>query len=158
MFYDKAENRSNLMSVLKNWENVPYEHMGETKSGIDCSKLLAEVLIELGQLTGKVEKVFLSFDWIFQVKKELMLEIVDQNIKEFLIPSLKFEIIERPSELKFGDLLFFNLVRNGNTCHSSFYCGENKIFHCLTNIKCKFDYLSVAWKRRITYCYRLLEV
>ena len=151
-----ARRREELLNVLNSWIGVPYEHMGETKSGIDCSKLLAEVLQEIGVLTGKKEKVFLPFDWIFQTRKELLLEIVDENIKNFLRPGLKFEILKKDPE--FGDLVFFSLLKSGVTNHSGIYTGKNQIFHCLTKRSCMFYSLPECWINRITFIYRLIEV
>jgi len=114
--------------------------------------------MELGVFSGKQPGIYISPDWMIQSRDELLLNYIDQNIIKFLNPGLKFDVyMESFPELKFGDFLFFSLVKSGITCHSAIYVDEadELIFHARQKKCCMQETLSNSWKKRLTYIYRL---
>lgn len=157
LYFEEPHHRDLLFEQIEAWNNVPYEHMGETKSGVDCSKLLGQILFAMGVLKGNLEKVYKAPDWMLSGKQEVLLDFVNETLKEYLNKKdFYFSKIKAPlKELYFGDFLFFSLVKSGVTNHAAIYLGEDKIFHCLTKQKCCIDQLSFSWRKRITQVYRL---
>lgn len=156
-YFEDKHNQEEFLKLLDTWKGVPYEHMGESKSGIDCSKLLGKLLLEMGILNGNLEKVYKAPDWYLSSKKEVLLEFVNLTLKEHLNKKdFYFMKIPTPNELRFGDFLFFAIASSGVCNHSAIYLGEERIFHCLTNRHCCYDQLNFSWKKRIAWAYRLM--
>lgn len=153
-YFDAPENREKLLQQVNEWLGVPYEHMGESKSGIDCTKLFGKVLEGLGVLNGNLKGVYKAPDWYVQSKREVLLEFVDQTLKEHLKKGFIFLRLP-PRDLQFGDFLFFSFSKSGVAHHSAIYLGDGKICHVITKRNCCIEMLSKAWEKRIKKVYRL---
>ena len=133
--------------------------MGEDKSGVDCTKLLGSILVELGVFSATIEGFHIPPDWFINGKDELLLETVDKHIELFLDEEKHFILKHREQQkLEFGDFLFFSLSKSGVSHHAAVYVGGDEIFHVWHKGYCSFAPLSRAWKNRISWNYRLMEV
>ena len=102
-----------LLSFIDDWYGVKYRFGGESKAGIDCSAFTRKLLSEVFSISvGRV--------------------VPDQ---------LKAGIEIEKSELRMGDLIFFNTNtghRKGLT-HVGFYLGNGNFVHSATNRGVVFD-------------------
>ncbi len=155
-YFDEPYHQELLMQQVEEWLGVPYEHMGETKSGVDCTKLLGKMLVGIGVFSGFLPNVYAPQDWMISGKKEILIGFIDEAFRKYLNRGLYCSKLSGLTEPKFGDLLFFSLVKSGVCNHSAIYIGDNNIFHCVTNRSCFIEKLSVAWSRRIKKVYRVM--
>jgi hypothetical protein len=102
-----------LLSFIDDWYGVKYRFGGESKAGIDCSAFTRKLLSEVFSISvGRV--------------------VPDQLKAGIEIPK---------SELRMGDLIFFNTNtghRKGLT-HVGFYLGNGNFVHSATNRGVVFD-------------------
>lgn len=92
-----------LFQFIDDWEGVPYKYGGKDKTGIDCSALTAQLYLDVYSKT------------IASSTKDLIKEGL--TIKE--------------SDLKEGDLLFFN-TEGKKISHVGVYLKNNKFLHAST--------------------------
>ena len=93
----------NLYYLMYNWVGTPYQFGGSTKNGIDCSGF-TKMLVE------EIYKISLTRD--------------SRSMFKQCNPVSK-------SDLKEGDLVFFNISR-GQISHVGVYLGNNKFIHSST--------------------------
>ncbi len=93
----------NLYYLMYNWVGTPYQFGGSTKNGIDCSGF-TKMLVE------EIYKISLTRD--------------SRSMYKQCNPVSK-------SDLKEGDLVFFNISR-GQISHVGVYLGNNKFIHSST--------------------------
>ena len=154
-----------LMSILCKWEGTKYKHMGSNRDGIDCTKLLFRILIELNVVESNFHEDFnIPSDWFKHAKEQILIDTVDYVIENEIKPDFCFEKFSTTDvELKKGDFLFFSFVPNGLVHHSAIYTGGKSIFHVpfkgnkihRVEKKACFDYLERSMINRMKFVYRL---
>lgn len=156
LYFEEPRHRELLRQQVDEWIGVPYEHMGETKSGIDCTKLLGKMLMGIGVFNGNLPNIYAPQDWMISGKQEVLLNFTDETFKKHLNRGLYCSKLTGQIERQIGDILFFSNMKSGVCNHSALYIGDNNIFHCLTYRSCLIEKLSVAWARRIKKVYRVM--
>jgi lipoprotein Spr len=89
-----------LYKLAGEWLGTPYKYSGNTRSGIDCSGLVCELMRD-----GYEKKVSGSARDLFQMSKPLS-----------------------RTDLREGDLVFFRIKKN-KISHVGIFLGENKFVH-----------------------------
>lgn len=93
-----------LMEIIK-YMNTPYKFGGNSMSGIDCSAFTQTVF-----------------------REALSIQIFRSAREQFT----QGEVISERSDLKFGDLVFFNTRRRVRPGHVGIYIGDNLFAHAST--------------------------
>ena len=99
-FEVKSIKNLKLYETIEDWMGTKYKYAGETKEGIDCSRFVATL-----------------FDKAFNIT-------MPSNSKDIY----SFSEPIRTSELREGDLVFFNTLGHGIS-HLGVYLGENRFAH-----------------------------
>ena len=144
-----------LEKYCKDWDGVKYRHMGNNKFGIDCTKLIARILVAFNVLEKVEDNIYYSRDWFIHSKTETAL---DEIVRHFKLYSnyLANVINYGESEVKAGDILFLN--KNNMPCnHTVFYLGNDRIFHAIDGIGCTFAYYDKYWKSKAKYILRIKD-
>ena len=156
-FFLIKKNKEKLLDVIESWVGVPYVHMGETKRGIDCTKLIAAVFYEMGVLTDFQKGEYYQDDWYRHSKEDKVLNSFSDHIRKFLRKDLMvkaFSYDRKKDSLLFGDVLCFKYDKSKMVNHTGFYL-ENFVFHAATDSIVKKEQWRAAYKRLCHYYYRL---
>lgn len=102
-----------LLSFIDDWYGVKYRFGGDSKAGIDCSAFT----------------------------RKLMSEVFSISVGRVVPDQLKAGIEVQKSELRMGDLLFFqtNTGHRRGLTHVGFYLGNGHFVHAATNRGVVFD-------------------
>ena len=157
--YFVSERQKKLQEIGKDWLGVPYHHMGYTRGGVDCTKFVGLVCVDLGILKDIEKDVYYPRDWYRHGQKEIVLESVEKYGKELLfgLRLVKYEFgqIFTPSPIV-GDLFCLAVNNTGICNHTAIYIDTGKIIHCLQRkgvIISDFQ----SWQKKIKYLYRIFE-
>ncbi|MFQ5753303.1 MAG: C40 family peptidase [bacterium] len=112
------ENR--LMQAIESYLGVPYRWGGSTKSGMDCS--------------GFVRTVYRGATGLELPHSARTMFKMGKFIEE--------------TELKFGDLVFFENIENYGVSHVGIYLGSNKFAHTSTTQGVTISYLNEKYYRQ----------
>lgn len=99
-------NREKILFEIINFLDTPYEYGGTSNSGIDCSAFTQNVM-----------------------SKSINLLLPRTAREQYL----SGEFVKNVSELKFGDLVFFNTSKASYPGHVGIYLGENLFAHASTS-------------------------
>ena len=145
-----------LFAECKKWEGVRYRHMGNNEHGIDCTKLIAHLLVKFDVLEKVEDNIYYSRDWFIHSKEEIALREIERHLREY--SSYLFETIDyEESKLCSGDIIFM-ANESGMACHHTvFYLGESKIFHAIDGIGCNFAFFGDHWKNKSRFILRILD-
>lgn len=153
MFTDNKK----LKKALDSWEKVPYKHMGQSRGGVDCTKLMALILIDLGILS-QIETSYYSEDWMLHGDCEILItaffshlcKYVDGNYKPLL---LKYR---EGIQLQDGDVLGFSMNSKGLTNHAGMYY-QGDIFHVIDLTNASFQHFGEDLRKKSTYIFRIVK-
>ena len=99
-----------LMEIIR-YLNTPYKYGGNSLNGIDCSAFTQNVY---------------KNSWLLNLNRSAR-DQYQQGI-----------VIENRSELKFGDLVFFNTRRRVKPGHVGIYIGDNLFAHASSKLVLQF--------------------
>lgn len=120
---------STLNSVVKSVYGTPYKYGGTTINGFDCSGFTRYVYKKLGVTLPRVSS--------------------DQYKKGISVAK---------SQLKAGDLVFFNTLGNGKVSHVGIYLGDGTFAHASSSKGIRTDKLSNSYyKTRYVGAKRILS-
>lgn len=109
-----------LYYFIDDWMGVPYKYGGKDKSGIDCSGF-----------TGLLYK-----------------EVYNKNISGPTSTLIELTNIIPESELKEGDMVFFQIEKKGKVSHVGVYLQNNKFVHATTKKGVMINDLSETYYRQ----------
>lgn len=122
---------SRIRSFINDWYGAPYRFGGTTKSGVDCSALMQHYYREV------------------------------YNVSILRTTKLQYNqgISVRLTDLKIGDLVFFNTQRRGSgVSHVGVYMGNNKFLHASTSRGVVLSDLSSSYyQKRVVGARRLIQ-
>jgi lipoprotein Spr len=100
-FQSKSQDTANIFDFIKEWIGVPYKFGGESKRGIDCSKLTQK----LYELVYHIQIPRVAWDqWKFTERVKL-------------------------EDMRLGDIIFFNSYRSPTGIHCGIYLGDGLFLH-----------------------------
>ena len=148
----------NLRFTIKDWIGVPYHHMGETKGGVDCTKLMALILIDLGILE-KIDSEYYGRDWPIHSDQEIVLMSFSKHMFKYLLEGYGAELLKfRPSmELINGDVVCFTLNSRG-TCNHTSMIVDGKLFHAVEGSGVTIDEFSPYWTEKARFIFRIINL
>ena len=158
-YFATKERQEKLQQLGKEWLGVSYCHMGYTRGGVDCTKFIGLVCVELGILPGIEKNVYYPKDWHTHGNRELVLESVERYGKELAegLKLIKYQYgLESTPKSALGDLFCLAVNQTGICNHTAIYISDGKIIHCLQRkgvIISDFQ----TWQRKIKYLYRIFE-
>ena len=156
-YFDK-DTCEKLYQNLKTWDKTPYFHMGQLKKrGVDCTKFVGLVLVEIGVLTQLEPRVYYSKDWPMHSEIEVVFESIENHFGNYAADGLSYKILDSGQEIKFGDLLCFSITRSGLSNHTSLATKNGMMYHCSQNVGVVESQILPHWKRRLTRIYRLYK-
>lgn len=105
-YFSDPEKVATLKQIADGWLGVKYRHMGCTKGGVDCTKLMALIFVEMG-LLEKVEDMYYSRDWMVHGDVEVVLQAFSHHLCQFLSGGLWYQFLKyRPGLPMFpGDVI-----------------------------------------------------
>lgn len=147
----------NLRLVVKDWIGVPYHHMGETKGGVDCTKLMALILIEIGIL-DHIDSEYYGRDWPIHSDQEIVLMSFSKHMSKYLLPGYEADLLKfRPEmELVMGDVVCFTMNSKGTCNHTSMVI-DKKLLHAVEGAGVVIDEFSTYWAEKARFIFRLLQ-
>ena len=156
-YFATAEHQSNLWRVIEDWRGVPYRHMGMSKGGVDCTKFVGLVCVDLGIL-AKVDEAYYGRDWYLHSDREVVLESLERHV-QYLAAGLQLRKLPneltRPQSLQFGDVLCMTTGKHKACNHAAIYLGDNKMVHCLASKGVHIAQYLYFWASRTRFLYRL---
>jgi cell wall-associated NlpC family hydrolase len=118
-----------MMDAILAWMGTPYEHGGNSKSGIDCS--------------GFTQQIFK--------------ESASMDLPRTTETQIKLGTPISQDELKFGDLIFFNTTGQ-NPSHVGIYIGDDMFAHASVSFGVTLSSLySSYYKKRYTEARRVIK-
>ena len=144
-----------LVEVTDSWIGVPYQHMGVSRGGVDCTKLIALVLVEMGILS-KIEKSYYGLDWYLHGDAEILLTAFYQHLVKYLVHPFDCVIFKyrKGIELWDGDIICFSTNTKGICNHSGMYI-EGKLFHTIQGVNTVKTWFSEHWSSKAKFIFRL---
>lgn len=156
-YFAKQENFKALETEIQSWLGMPYLHMGYTKGGVDCTKFVGVVCLNLGILKTLDCKEYYSKDWYIHGKKDNVLNFL-KRYSEFLRAGLVLERLKYSGQdLLPGDLLGLSFCTTGICNHVAIFLGDGKLVHCIERKGVLIADL-LQWEKLIKYVFRLYEV
>jgi len=140
------------------WEGGKYCHMGVNKAGVDCTKLVAMIFIELGIFSG-IDDVFYSSDWFLHTSEEIAINELARHCEKYLTNEYKHFVLDYDEKILLpGDVIFFAMLPNKPCHHAAIYCENNKIFHAINNLGvCFAAWCSAFWGNRARKIIRIVK-
>lgn len=147
----------NLRLIAKDWYGVPYHHMGETKGGVDCTKLMALIMIDLGILE-RIDSEYYARDWPIHSDNEIVLMSFSKHMFKYLNSGYEAELLKfRPNmELVTGDVVCFTMNARGTCNHTSMIL-DGKLLHAVEGSGVVIDDFSQYWIEKARFIFRLLK-
>jgi lipoprotein Spr/probable lipoprotein NlpC len=105
--YNNASKKDLMLMEIIRYINTPYKYGGNSLNGIDCSAFTQSVY---------------KNSWLLDINRSAR-----EQYKQG-------EVIEDRSELKFGDLVFFNTRRRVKPGHVGIYIGDNMFAHASSKL------------------------
>lgn len=159
MFWTK-EKIQELKSICGKWIGIKYRHMGNNTGGIDCTKLMGVVFVDLGILSSYEDGVYYSKDWFYHSKKELVLE---SFVKHSTLLKFGLSFVKKKVDTNFiyktGDIVLFSVGDTKKINHTGIYfCEGNKekLFHADVRKGVSFIHFLRYFKARARYVYRII--
>lgn len=169
--FQDAQLADRLRQVAQGWIGTRYAHMGTSKAekpgagGVDCTKLMALVLVELGLMSGIEPEIYYSRDWMVYSDREVMLEAFSWNLARYLAQGHRYELLKwRPHiPLELGDILAF-CVRpktvkrphaKGLCNHTAMYMGDWKMLHAIEGRGVDITDYTEDWRGKSRFIFRI---
>ena len=105
--YNSASKKDLMLMEIIRYINTPYKYGGNSLNGIDCSAFTQNVYRD---------------SWLLDINRSAR-----EQYKQGLV-------IEDRSDLKFGDLIFFNTRRRVRPGHVGIYIGDNLFAHASSKL------------------------
>jgi len=156
-YFANVNNQIRLNHIIASWIGAPYHHMGYTRGGVDCTKFVGLVCLELGILWDMERDIYYGRDWYIHGQHEVVLESFDRHIAAFLQPGLhisKFVYTKQP--LINGDVVCIATHAKGLCNHTGIFLDPNRMAHCL-EFKGIFICDFGQWGPNVKFFYRLYE-
>lgn len=106
--------------------------MGDTKGGVDCTKLIGLILVEYGVLK-RVEPVYYGRDWFVHGSAENVFMSFHRHLLLYLrrpVKYLQLKFDER-TQLMTGDCLLITTSKRGLCNHTALVTAPGKILHAI---------------------------
>ena len=155
-YFDRKENKEKLNRIVAGWIGTSYHHMGASRGGVDCTKFVALVLVEMAILSDFEKNIYYPSDWYMHGNEEICLNSIERNLTKYLLR--EFYVEQYPfdfSKIEFGDLLCIAKNRKGFVNHTALYLGDNKIAHCVSGAGVFIGQFSFAYSQRTKKIFRL---
>lgn len=153
-YFSKEENAGALRKVLKSWAGVPYLHMGENRYGVDCSKFVGLVAVDLGLLEG-LDGMYYGKDWHIHGERELQLESIEHHLLKLIgAKFVKLDFVAGNEE--FGDIICFACGKSGLCNHTGIIVDDGFFAHAINRRGVGFSKLAFSWASRAKFLYRIV--
>lgn len=146
-----------LKKVAESWVGAKYEHMGTSRGGVDCTKLMALILIDL-QLLQKIEPSYYGRDWAENSDVEIMLTAFYKHLVKYLAPGYDSVILKyKPGiELLDGDIIAFCTGTNGLCSHAGMII-DHRLFHTIWGADTGYTWMSQHWQDKARFIFRITK-
>lgn len=157
--FENQDKSRDLRLVIKDWIGVPYHHMGETKGGVDCTKLMGLVLIELGILQI-LDNEYYGRDWPLHSDQEIVLMSFSKHMYKYLNAGYEADLLKwrqwMERELINGDVVCFTINSRGTCNHTAMWL-DGKLVHAVEGQGVVVDDMSSYWIEKARYVFRLFQ-
>jgi cell wall-associated NlpC family hydrolase len=159
-YFRHERHQVELLKKIQGWLDVPYMHMGETKGGVDCTKLIGLILTELGVLKQIAKRAYYPKDWHINGSEQIVVSSFNSHQQ---YANHGYELESNIITLKnfvplFGDIIGFAINEKAITNHVAWYIGGNQMFHCVPSQGCVKSQYNTFWSNRASHVFRVMEV
>lgn len=151
-YFDDVQKCARLCEVVQGWIGTPYHHMGENKAGVDCTKLMAFIWIELG-LMRKIDSFNYSKDWMVHGNQEIVIQSFTTQLAKYCTRKFSLFRYSPLFKLEFGDIIGFCLNTKGLTNHTALKMSNDDLVHAIAGKNVHITRFS-NWKDKATYVFR----
>jgi cell wall-associated NlpC family hydrolase len=155
-YFLKQPQQDRLRQVVDSWLGTPYRHMGMNRGGVDCTKFIGMVCIELG-LLADVERDYYATDWFLHGHREEMLESMDRHGQQFPT-GLCLSKYQYPQPLLIGDVLCITTSPSGLCNHAGIFMGTGKMAHCINRKGVAMTDFAYSWDAKTRFVFRVEEL
>lgn len=126
--------------------------------GVDCTKLMALMLVGSGVLR-KIEPSHYNRDWFICGDQEVMIQAFTTHCVKYLKEEYAFWLLKyRPHlKLELGDIICYEMKKNGLCNHTSMYWGHGKIIHAIEGPGVHFAEFNEIWQRKARFVFRIID-
>jgi len=159
-FFAKKEARDRAHEIMKKWEGTPYHHMGADRAGMDCTKLMGKIMIDLGTLKQLIPDLYYTKDWYIHGDKEVVLNTFEEHLRLYQVEGFelkKYHYTHGKSVLLFGDFLGFAIGKKGLVNHTAFYLNSKQMYHVINKSTAQVYQYSKTWESRLKIYYRIFR-
>lgn len=163
-YFADTKRRHDLNNIAQEWIDVPYRHLGSTKTGTDCAKFIAVIYRELGIMRHVEENIYYGRDWALNGKIDLIRQSFLAHGEKYLVAGLKLKDLrwngKLPWNLYFltGDLLLFKTGKKlAHSNHAGLMVSENRFVHCMERKGVFLSELNYHWRSKLTWILRVYD-
>jgi len=162
-FFDNATNVVNLYAIMEKWKGTPYFHMGDNSHGVDCTKLMGLMLVDLGILNNIGARSHYGKRWMYIAGQETVLDECEKHFDEFCVPDYYYKLYRYSHEdpeivPEFGDIVGFRRPDSGATSHVGWYIDNKHFYHVSIKQSARVSNMNKFWWDNLTYIFRIFEV
>ena len=157
-FFEPKANQDKLKQEIDRWIGTPYQHMGFSSGGMDCTKFVGIVLVNLGILQSFDKRVYYPTDWYIHGGEEICLNAIESTMTRYLNKDLDVQKILYSGfeqSIEVGDLVCISKNAKGFVNHTALYLGDDKIAHCVQGKGVCISQFSFSYSKRTKYLFRL---
>lgn len=155
-YFSQADRQAALIETSERWLGIPYRHAGESRTGTDCAKFLALILVDLGVMTRLEPGIIYPRDFA-QAGQDVIVGGFRRHGEKYMAPGLRLELFRYSNSLLLlpGDVLMMATGRVEACNHAGLYLGRGKFVHCLEKKGVYVADLSDHWRPKVRQFFRV---
>ena len=150
------EKLEKLCEVLESWEGARYLHMGTTRGGVDCSKLIGLIFKELDILQDFDGETYYSKQWAVHGDEEILLKSLHEHLATQLKQGFDYDFLRYNDDLDLcnGDVICFAMYEKDLCNHTGIFI-DGFLFHVIVGADACKTMFNRYWRNRARFIFRV---